>query len=77
MADPCPIPSCPLPATSLGLCPGHFRLVPVPIKSEIYQLVKRHKGGPSHQQAVRRAAKAVQVTLDLWTEARTQQRLGL
>lgn len=73
MADKCPLETCPLPATQLGLCAGHFRMIPRPIQSEIYHLVKRHKGGPSHQQAIRRAVKAVQVTLDLWTQQRRAQ----
>ncbi len=55
----CPVTGCPLEATGLGLCRGHFRQVPRPAQAEIYQLVKRHQGGPAHQQAIRRACLAV------------------
>lgn len=64
----CPIETCALQATSLGLCAGHFRLVSRPIQSEIYQLVKRHKGGPTHVAAIKRAMHSVQNTLDGWAK---------
>jgi hypothetical protein len=70
----CPIPTCPLPATTLGLCPGHFKLVPRPIQSEIYQLCKRHKGGPTHHKAIRRAVLAVNRTLAAWEQQRLESR---
>lgn len=68
MADLCPIDRCSIAATSLGLCRGHFAMVPRPIQSEIYQLVKRHKGGPAHRGAIARAMKAVRGVLDGWAK---------
>lgn len=70
----CPIESCPLEATALGLCQGHFKLVPRPIQSEIYQLVKRHKGGPSHLKAIRRACIYVTEKLAHWKDERVPAR---
>lgn len=62
----CPIPGCTLNATGLGFCKGHFKHVPKPIQSEIYQLCVRHKGGPTHQGAIRRACIAVIAVMDGW-----------
>ena len=68
----CPIETCPLQATSLGLCVEHFRLVSRPIQAEIYQLVKRHKGGPAHLGAIKRAIASVRQTLDGWARNRAE-----
>lgn len=66
----CPIPTCTFEASPLGFCRGHFDLVPKPIRSEIYEICKRHRGGPSHQKAIRRACIAVQSILDQWERER-------
>lgn len=68
----CPIENCPLPATGLGLCHGHMKHVPRPIQSEIHQLVRRHRGGPAHQKAIRRACIYVNEVLAKWARERVQ-----
>lgn len=60
----CPITTCQavIPGHH-ALCSGHFKLVPKPLQEAMYHYGKKHRGGPSHQRAIRDAIKKVEEVL--------------